>query len=218
MKDGDIHYMIETLREESPLWRVPAVTLIAESSRDPLRVLISTMLSARTLDSTTAEVSRRLFAIAATPRDMLKMSVDEMEKAIFPAGFYKTKARNILEVCGALVERYESKVPDELDELVKLKGVGRKTANLVLTLGYGKPGICVDTHVHRISNRWGYVETKNPFETEMALREKLPKRYWIEYNDLLVAFGQHLCRPISPMCSTCPLERACDRAGVGKSR
>jgi len=218
LKDGDIHYMIETLREESPLWRVPAVTLIAESSRDPFRVLISTMLSARTLDSTTAEVSRRLFAIAATPRDMLKMSVDEMEKAIFPAGFYKTKARNILEVCGALVERYESKVPDELDELVRLKGVGRKTANLVLTLGYGKPGICVDTHVHRISNRWGYVETKNPFETEMALREKLPKRYWIEYNDLLVAFGQHLCRPISPMCSTCPLERACDRAGVGKSR
>ena len=149
---------------------------------------------------------------------MLKLTARKIEKAIFPVGFYRTKAKNICAICRALLEKYSGKVPDEIDELLKLKGVGRKTANLVVTLGYRKPGICVDTHVHRISNRWGYVRTKNPKETEFALRAKLPTQYWIEYNDLLVTFGQHLCRPISPMCSRCQVKKYCARVGVGISR
>jgi endonuclease-3 len=145
---------------------------------------------------------------------MLRLSAKKIEKAIFPVGFYRVKAQTIREICRTLIDKYSGKVPDDIDELLKLKGVGRKTANLVVTLGYRKPGICVDTHVHRISNRWGYVGTKNPEKTEFALRAKLPKRYWIEYNDLLVSFGQHLCRPISPVCSQCPVRRYCDRVGV----
>ena len=145
---------------------------------------------------------------------MIKLSAKRIEKLIYPVGFYKTKAKNILEICRRLINEYEEKVPDEIDELLKLKGVGRKTANLVVTLGYKKPGICVDTHVHRISNRWGYVQTKTPEKTEVALREKLPKQYWIEYNDLLVSFGQHLCRPISPLCSQCPVIKYCRQVDV----
>lgn len=142
----------------------------------------------------------------------------KIEKTIFPVGFYRTKAKVIREICRTLIQDYSGKVPDEIDELLKLKGVGRKTANLVVTLGYRKPGICVDTHVHRISNRWGYVKTATPEKTEFALRDKLPKQYWIEYNDLLVSFGQHLCRPISPVCSQCPVERYCAKHGVTISR
>ena len=218
MKDSDIPKVIQILRKESSNWDAPIVTLTAETSHDLFKVLISTILSLRTLDTTTAKVSKRLFEIADNPHDMLKLDVKEVEKAIYPVGFYKTKARTILYICRELVEKYDSKVPDDLNELLKLKGVGRKTANLVVTLGYGKPGICVDTHVHRISNRLGYIKTKTPYETEMALREKLPKKYWIEYNDILVAFGQHLCRPISPKCSVCPVREYCDKVGVEKSR
>jgi endonuclease-3 len=218
LKDSNIHKVIQILRKESRGWDVPIVTLTAETSHDPFKILISTILSLRTLDTTTAKVSKRLFEIADNPHDMLKLDVKEVEKAIYPVGFYKTKARTILHICRELVEKYGSRVPDGLDELLKLKGVGRKTANLVVTLGYGGPGICVDTHVHRISNRLGYIKTKTPYETEMALREKLPKKYWIEYNDILVAFGQHLCRPISPKCSMCPIENYCDKVGVEKSR
>jgi len=218
LKDRDIHKIIQILRRESRNWDVPIVTLTAETSRDPFKVLISTILSLRTLDTTTAKVSKRLFEIADNPHDMLKLSVKEVERAIYPVGFYKTKARTILYICREIVEKYDSRVPDDIDELLNLKGVGRKTANLVVTLGYGKPGICVDTHVHRISNRLGYIKTKTPYETEMVLRGKLPKKYWIEYNDILVAFGQHLCRPISPKCSVCPVENYCDKVGVEKSR
>lgn len=218
MKDSDVHKVINILREETPKWDVPIVTLTAETYHDPFRVLISTILSLRTQDTTTAKVSKRLFELADNPQDMLKLSVKEIEKVIYPIGFYKTKARTIRYICRELVERYKSRVPDDLDELLKLKGVGRKTANLVVTLGYGKAGICVDTHVHRISNRLGYIKTKTPFETEMLLRKKLPKKYWIEYNDLLVSFGQHLCRPISPWCSVCPIESYCDKVGVTKHR
>lgn len=218
MKDGDIHTVIRILRRESRKWDVPVVTLTAETSRDPFKVLISTILSLRTQDATTAMASERLFRLADNPRDMLNLSPKEIEKAIYPVGFHKTKARTVLHICRELVEKHGSRVPDDIDELLKLKGVGRKTANLVVSLGYGKPGICVDTHVHRISNRWGYLKTKTPLETEMGLREKLPKRYWIEYNSLLVALGQRICRPISPRCSECPIERYCDRVGVEKSR
>lgn len=218
MKDSDVHKVINILREETPKWDVPIVTLTAETYHDPFRVLISTILSLRTQDTTTAKVSKRLFELADNPQDMLKLSVKEIEKVIYPIGFYKTKARTIRYLCRELIDKYKSRVPDDLDELLKLKGVGRKTANLVVTLGYGKAGICVDTHVHRISNRLGYIKTKTPFETEMLLRKKLPKKYWIEYNDLLVSFGQHLCRPISPWCSVCPIESYCDKVGVTKHR
>ncbi|MBI3059870.1 MAG: endonuclease III [Deltaproteobacteria bacterium] len=214
MTEKQIHSAIRILRREAPKWQTPIVTVVAESSKSPFHVLISCILSLRTQDATTAQASRRLFALAGTPAKMLTLPIKKIEKVIYPVGFYRTKARNIRAICRTLVEKYSGKVPDEIDELLELKGVGRKTANLVVTLGYRKPGICVDTHVHRISNRWGYVKTKNPKETEFALREKLPKQYWIEYNDLLVTFGQHLCRPISPMCSRCPVERCCDKAGV----
>lgn len=218
MKENDIHKVINILREETLKWDVPIVTHTAETSHDPFRVLISTILSLRTQDTTTAKVSKRLFELADNPQDMLKLSVEEIEKVIYPIGFYKTKTRTIRYLCRELIEKYKSRVPDDLDELLKLKGVGRKTANLVVTLGYGKPGICVDTHVHRISNRLGYIKTKTPLETEMLLRKKLPKKFWIEYNDLLVSFGQHLCRPISPWCSVCPIESYCDKVGVTKHR
>jgi len=218
LKDSDVHKIINILREETRKWDVPIVTLTAETYHDPFRVLISTILSLRTQDTTTAKVSKRLFELADNPHDMLKLSVKEIEKVIYPIGFYKTKARTIRYLCRELIDKYKSRVPDDLDELLKLKGVGRKTANLVVTLGYGKAGICVDTHVHRISNRLGYIKTKTPLETEMLLRKKLPKKYWIEYNDLLVSFGQHLCRPISPWCSVCPIESYCDKVGVTKHR
>jgi endonuclease-3 len=218
MRHEDIHKVVRILSKETLKWDVPIVTLTAETYHDPFRVLISTILSLRTQDTTTAKVSKRLFELADNPHDMLKFSVKEIEKVIYPVGFYKTKARTIRYLCRELIDKYKSRVPDDLDELLKLKGVGRKTANLVVTLGYGKPGICVDTHVHRISNRLGYIKTKTPLETEMLLRKKLPKKYWIEYNDLLVSFGQHLCRPISPWCSVCPIESYCDKVGVDKSR
>ncbi|MBI3062447.1 MAG: endonuclease III [Deltaproteobacteria bacterium] len=218
MTEKQIHPAVRILRREVPKWQTPIVTVVAQSSESPFHVLISCILSLRTQDATTARASHRLFALANTPAEMLKLSARKIEKAIFPVGFYRTKAKNIRAICRALLETYSGKVPDEIDELLKLKGVGRKTANLVVTLGYRKPGICVDTHVHRISNRWGYVRTKNPKETEFALREKLPRQYWLEYNDLLVTFGQHLCRPISPMCSRCQVKKYCARVGVGISR
>jgi endonuclease-3 len=218
MKAGHISKIIRILKKEFPKWSVPAVTLEAETTGDPFRVLISTVLSLRTKDETTAEASRRLFALADNPRDMLALSEKEIAEAIYPVGFYRTKAKNIRGICRELIGKHGSRVPDDLEELLRLKGVGRKTANLVLTLGYGKHGICVDTHVHRISNRLGYIVTRNPYETEMALRKKLPRRYWIDYNSLLVAFGQYLCRPLSPKCSICPVEMYCDKVGVVKSR
>ena len=202
------------LRREVPKWQTPVVTLIAEASDSPFKVLISCILSLRTQDSTTAQASRRLFALADSPETMVQLSAKTIEQAIFPVGFYRTKAKTILEICRNLNEKYRGRVPDEIEELIKFQGVGRKTANLVVTLGYNKPGICVDTHVHRISNRWGYVKTATPEKTETALRQKLPKQYWIEYNDLLVSFGQHLCRPISPLCSQCPVAKYCSQIGV----
>jgi endonuclease-3 len=214
MKEREIHSALGILRREVPNWNTPIVTLMAETYESPFRVLISCVLSLRTQDATTAKASHRLFAVADSPQAMLRLRAKQIEKLIFPVGFYKTKARNILEICKTLVENHGGKVPDDIDELLKLRGVGRKTANLVVTLGYHKPGICVDTHVHRISNRWGYVRTATPEKTEFALRAKLPKRYWMEYNDLLVSFGQHLCRPISPMCSSCPVAKYCDQTGV----
>lgn len=206
------------LRRQAPKWQTPVVTLIAEASDSPFKVLISCILSLRTQDSTTAQASRRLFAWADSPEAMVQLSPKKIEQAIYPVGFYRIKSKTILEICRNLNEKYGGRVPDEIDELIKFKGVGRKTANLVVTLGYNKPGICVDTHVHRISNRWGYIKTATPEKTEIALRQKLPKQYWIEYNDLLVSFGQQLCRPISPLCSQCPVAKYCSQIGVTVKR
>ena len=196
----------------------PIVTEIAERTRDPFRILISTILSLRTKDEVTAEASKRLFRVADTPERILNLKTNRIERLIYPVGFYKTKAKWLKQVCRILVEEYNGRVPDTIDELLRLPGVGRKTANLVITLGYGKPGICVDTHVHRISNRLGYVDTKTPEQTEMELRKKLPPRWWIKYNDLLVTWGQNICTPISPRCSICPVAKYCEKKGVKKSR
>lgn len=166
----------------------------------------------------TKKASIKLFEHASTPHEMINLTEDDIKTLIYPVGFYKTKAKRIIEMSHKILEDYNGVVPDTIDELLKLKGVGRKTANIVITLGYAKLGICVDTHVHRISNRWGYVKTKNPTQTEFALREKLPKEYWIEYNDILVTYGQNVCVPISPKCSICPIEKHCPKIDVIKHR
>ncbi len=214
----DIHRIIRTLRGTSRQWNPTAVSAVAQDSRDPFQVLISCLISLRTKDEATAKASARLFGLARTPSEMRELSTARIAQAIYPAGFYRTKAQTIKGVSRTLLEKHDGKVPDELETLLTLKGVGRKTANLVITVGYGKPGICVDTHVHRISNRLGIVTTKTPEQTEAVLRQVLPRRYWILYNDLLVTFGQNVCKPISPLCSTCPVNTLCSRIGVGKHR
>jgi len=210
--------IVSTLRREVRQMGMAVVTEIAEHTRDPFRVLISCLLSLRTKDEVTAVASERLFQRAPTPQEMVKLPEEEIQRLIYPVGFYKTKAKRIREICQTLLDQYDGKVPDSLEELLKLKGVGRKTANLVITLGFGQYGICVDTHVHRISNRLGWVRTKTPEQTEFALREILPKRYWIPLNDLLVTWGQNICKPISPLCSQCAIRPDCRRVGVTTSR
>ncbi|MBI5099866.1 MAG: endonuclease III [Nitrospirae bacterium] len=220
MNNRTIHKLWPLLKKQVKGLDVPWLENMANQSlhRDPFKVLISCILSLRTQDKTTGIASERLFKLAPDVKIMSKLPVKTIEKAIYPVGFYKVKAQRIKELCNLLIKEYNAKVPDDLDELLKLKGVGRKTANLVITLGYKKPGICVDTHVHRITNRWGYVKTKTPEQTEFALREKLPEKYWLEINGLLVAFGQGICRPISPMCSRCDINRYCEKIGVTLSR
>jgi endonuclease-3 len=219
MHQDQIHAAIRIVKQEIRRWQEPVVGVISrESNRDPFLILISCLLSLRTKDKTTDEASHRLFALARTPAAMLKLPLKKIERAIYPVGFYRTKAKSIHQICDRLLDAYGGTVPDSIDELVTLPGVGRKTANLVVTVGYGKPGICVDIHVHRISNRWGYIKTKTPEESEHALRNTLPKRYWITFNDLLVPYGQNLCQPVSPFCSRCKLTDYCDRVGVTKSR
>ena len=210
--------VLTILKKESAGWNVPIVTLVAQRSADPYQVLISTLISLRTKDEVTTLASLKLFKLADTPKSMIRLKAGEIRKAIYPAGFYKRKAETILRVSRILLEQHAGRVPGGLDELLALPGVGRKTANLVLTLGFGKPGICVDTHVHRITNRLGYVRTKSPDETEMVLRGKLPKAWWIPINDILVAFGQGLCKPVSPWCTRCPVSKWCERIGVTHSR
>lgn len=196
----------------------PSVTLVGKKFKSPFLVLISCLLSLRTRDETTLPACERLFARAQTPQAMLKIPLDELRTLIYPVGFYKTKALRIHGICGEVLERFGGRVPEEMDELLSLKGVGRKTANLVMIEGFGKPGICVDTHVHRISNRLGYIRTRNPKETEFALRQKLPPEYWIDYNAMLVTWGQNVCKPISPLCSKCAVSGICHRWNVTVSR
>ncbi|MFQ5900902.1 MAG: endonuclease III domain-containing protein [Thermodesulfobacteriota bacterium] len=218
MLDHEIKEIIGILQDECKRLNVPAVTKVSQRSKNPFKVLISCILSLRTKDAVTIEASERLFKIAGSPEEIIRLSTEEIEKVIYPVGFYRVKAGNIRNISKAIIERYSGKVPDELEELLTLKGVGRKTANLVLTEGYRKDGVCVDTHVHRICNRWGYIKTKTPFDTEMTLRDKLPKRYWGIINTLLVTYGQNICKPLSPYCSICRIVSYCDRIGVRKSR
>lgn len=219
MRQEQIHAAIRILKREVRRWQEPVVGVVAkQSDRNPFLILISTLLSLRTKDRTTREAGDRLFAMARTPAAMLELPLKKLERVIYPVGFYRTKAKAIHQICRRLIDEYGGVVPASIDELLTLPGVGRKTANLVVTIGYGKPGICVDIHVHRISNRWGYIKTKTPEESEQALRHTLPKQYWIIYNDLLVPYGQNLCLPVSPLCSTCKLTELCDRVEVTRSR
>jgi endonuclease-3 len=218
VQDSDIHQVIEILRESARVWAPALVDSKGEGEWTPYQILIATILSLRTKDTLTAQIAPQLFDLADTPQIMVKHTPEKIAEVIYPVGFYRNKARTILAISKKLIDDYAGQVPDDLDELLKLPGVGRKTANLVITTGFKKPGICVDIHVHRISNRWGYVHTKTPEQTELALRAKLPPAYWLEYNGLLVSMGQNLCTPTSPWCSRCPVIQFCERIGVTRSR
>lgn len=217
MEKVNIEEVVEILKDEIKKWRKPSVTEIAEKT-DPFRILISTVISLRTKDEVTREASERLFSVASTPEKISLLSEQRIAGLIYPAGFYNRKASTIKKISQIILNRYSGQVPRTFDGLLGLPGVGRKTANLVYTLGFGKRGICVDTHVHRIVNRLGYVKTKTPEKTEKALREKLPENLWIELNDILVTFGQNICTPVSPWCSKCPVYDFCLRVGVGRRR
>ena len=221
------------IRRNGPPWRriirkmrialeslsgLPSVSEVARQDNDPFRVLVATMISLRTKDAVTGMASERLLASAPTPLALSVLPRKRIEKLIYPAGFYRTKAKSLRLAAGMLVKEHGGKVPRTMEELLALPGVGRKTANLVLNLGYGLPGICVDTHVHRISNRIGWVTTRDPAGTERALMEILPRRYWIGINELLVRFGQTICTPLSPRCSVCPIASLCARVDVSRSR
>ena len=218
MKKLNIDQFIETLSQAYEHWQAPVITLLSNKGATPFEVLVSTLLSLRTKDEVTAAASERLFERARTPRQILALDEAELKRLIYPVGFYITKAQRLRQISAILLDRYDGQVPDALDTLLELPGVGRKTANLVLIEGFGKDGVCVDTHVHRISNRIGYVKTTHPDKTEMALRKKLPRNHWIRYNELLVAFGQVICRPISPFCSRCPVSEMCRQVGVDRKR
>jgi endonuclease-3 len=209
---------LDILALEYPKWNAPIVTLIATQSRDPFLVLISTILSLRTKDETTAKASERLFALAKTPFAMISLPEETIARTIYPVGFYRDKAKRILEICARLIDEFGGKVPADLDILTSFKGVGRKTANLVLSLGFDMPAVCVDTHVHRISNILGFAKTKTPEQTEQTIRKKIPEARWSGINDLLVAFGQTICKSVSPICSRCPIVSLCEKNGVTKHR
>jgi len=210
----DIERFLDILEQEVLEYRVPVVDLIGVQTSDPFRVLVATILSARTKDEVTAVASERLLERAADPAQLADLELREIEVLIYPVGFYKNKAAHLKKCCRLLLDEYQGRVPDTIEELVTLPGVGRKTANLVLSVAFDIPAICVDTHVHRIMNIWGYVRTKTPLETEMVLREKLPLPYWKQVNRVLVAFGQGLCRPVSPHCHRCVIQHECPQIGV----
>jgi endonuclease III len=202
------------LAEHFVTHRMPIVDLIEIQTRDPFKVLLATILSSRTKDQVTAVASARLFELVTTPEELQALSLEQIEQCIYPVGFWKTKARHLKALPQALFSHFGGKVPETIEELVQLPGVGRKTANLVVAVGFGKPALCVDVHVHRITNRLGYVKTATPFETEMALRQKLPLQYWLTFNAYFVSFGQNSCTPINPHCSNCPIIEYCNRVGV----
>jgi endonuclease-3 len=219
---GDVFKILEKWREDlrkAPDGGDPSVTTVAEEHKqDPWAVLVSTVLSLRTKDEVTSVVSRALLAKAPGPAELLALGEKETARLAYPAGFYRTKAANLQKIAAILLEQYEGRVPPDMEALLAFPGVGRKTANLVITEAFDMDGICVDIHVHRISNRMGWVETESPEKTEMTLRKTLPRKYWKRINSLLVKYGQQICRPVSPFCSRCPIARFCPRRGVGRSR
>ncbi|QAR32141.1 endonuclease III [Geovibrio thiophilus] len=217
-KKLNIDFVYDVLEAEYERLEKPSVTALAEKKRDPFRVLVSTIISLRTKDEVTVAASERLFAVADTPQKTLELDTEIMEKLIFPAGFYRNKTKTIKDISAILIEKYAGKVPADIDELVKLKGVGRKTANLVLVEGFQIPAVCVDIHVHRIFNRLGYLSTKDPDKTETELRKRLPQKYWIKLNEMMVTYGKYICRPVSPFCSACRLFECCDKVGVTTRR
>ena len=209
MQDKDIGKIVQLIKDaKQPL---SDFGKLMENFHDPYLVLISCILSLRTNDNTTYPATLRMLKIGKTPKDFADCDVKKLEKAIYPVGFYANKAKQIVELSKELVEKYDSKVPDSIEELCKFNGVGRKTANLTIAKGFNKPAICVDVHVHRIFNRLGYLKTKTPDETEMVLREKLPQKYWIDINTLLVTHGRNVCKPIKPNCAKCPIEIFCNK-------
>lgn len=213
-----IDEIFKILKKEAVNWDVPVTDLVQIKTRDPFKVLITTILSARTKDSTTGPLVKELFKHVKNLNDLEKIKTEKLEKLIFKSGFYRTKAKNLKKLPKVIKERFNGRIPENISGLLELPGVGRKTANLVISVSFNKPGITVDTHCHRIPNRWGYVKTKNPYETEMELRRKLPKKYWRLFNRLLVPFGQNICKPVTPLCSKCPVSQYCERIGVVRSR
>ncbi len=218
MTNEQLPETFERLRAAARAWEQPMVTAMAERRASHFEILVAAVLSARTLDSVTVKALPKLFALAKTPHALMTLPETEIAHAIRGVAFPAQKAKQLRALARILVEKYDGRVPETIEELVELPGVGRKVANLVVVEAFDQPGICVDTHVHRITNRWGYVKTKTPQETEMRLRAILPPRYWKEINPLLVALGQNICRPTSPICSRCPIAEFCERVGVTKQR
>ncbi len=219
MKVADIPFVNRKLKKHyAEAQHAPVIEFMRVQSGTPFRILVATILSARTKDETTSAVVKHLFSHIATPEDLAAASIENVTEWIFPVGFYRTKAKYLKELAQVLLDQYDGEVPKTVDELCKLPGVGRKTANLVVTAAFNDYGICVDIHVHRICNRLGLLKTKTPHETEMALRECLPKRYWKGWNRFIVAFGQTRCTPRNPNCHDCPLQTVCDRVGVTTTR
>ncbi len=218
VNNKNIDIVLKIIRDYTKKYRAPVLERFHDKTHDPYWVLIPCILSLRAKDEATAIVSENLYKIAPTPEKVMKITLKEMERIVYKTGFYHVKARNVLNITKIILEKYKGKVPDDLDELLTIPGVGRKTANLVVTVAFNKPGICVDTHVHKINNRWGYVKTKDADHTELRLREILPVKYWMKINYWLVLFGQNICLSVSPWCSKCPVSKYCPRIGVGNSR
>ena len=209
LESNEIESVYKVLADEFKIHRTPVVDLIEIQTKDPFKVLVTTILSARTKDETTAAAAKRLFEHVTNPQDFNKLSESELQKIIFPVGFYRDKARHLKKLPDALQKHFGGKIPQDVDELTKLPGVGRKTANLVAAVAFKKPAVCVDVHVHRIFNRLGYLKTNTPFETEMELRRIFPKKFWTTFNSYFVSFGQHTCLPVKPKCGECKVRGYC---------
>ncbi len=218
MTNDTIDLIFKQLNYAYKSWQAPVITLMSHEGASPFEILVSTLLSLRTKDEVTAEAAKRLLLKANTPKHMLNLDEEQIRSLIYPVGFYKTKAKHLKLLPDVLTELYDGVIPETVEELIELPGVGRKTANRVVAVAFKKPAICVDIHMHRMMNRFGYIKTKNPYDTEMKLREQLPKKYWITISGIIVAYGQHICRPISPKCSECIIKDQCKRIGVTTSR
>jgi len=218
MEEYDFEKINIVLKEHFEQNKLPVIDLMAVSQSSPYRLLVAAVLSTRTKDETTSAAAKRLFEIADNFDDLQKLSAQDIEKAVFPVGFYREKARYLLKIADVIKQKFGGEIPQTVEELIQLPGVGRKVANLVVAVAFKKPAVCVDTHVHRIFNRLGFLQTKNPEQTEAALRKKLPQKYWISVNGYMVSYGQDVCTPISPKCSVCKIAPFCKKVGVVKSR